>query len=161
MGKMISYSGKEIEFKECPACDFSNHLFSLECGMAYEDEMFTLAQDWELPIPGFLVVSPKRHIEKFIELTSVERIKIFEIVDKCIKILINNNVCDKFNVIFEEKDGIHFHIWIMPRYEWMDKLFGNPTKKIGKVFKYAKENLRTKENIDYINRIKEMIRNDW
>lgn len=159
MGKFISYSGSDIIFDECPACDFNNHLFSLDCGMAYEDEMFTLAQDWELPIPGFLVASPKRHVEKFSELSSEERAKIFEVVDKCINILRENKVCENFNVIFEEKDGIHFHIWIMPRHDWMIREFGNPTKRIDDVFKYAKNNLRTNENLEYINKVNDIVRN--
>ena len=28
MGKFISYSGSDIIFDDCPACDFNNHLFS-------------------------------------------------------------------------------------------------------------------------------------
>ena len=161
MGRLISYSGEEIVFEGCPACDYSNHLFSLKSGIAYEDELFMLSQDWELPIPGFLVVSPKRHIEKFCELTSDEKIKIFEIVDKSINILRENNICDNFNVIFEEKPGIHFHIWVMPRHDWMNKEFGNPTKRIDDVFKYAKNNLRDCKNLEYINKITDIIRSNW
>jgi len=161
MRNFISYSGEKIEFDGCPACDFNNHIFNLKCGIAYEDELFMLSQDWELPIPGFLVVSPKRHIEKFCELTSDEKIKIFEIIDKCINILRENNVCDNFNVVFEEKPGIHFHIWIMPRHEWMDKEFGNSTKRMGDVFKYAKSNLRNSKNLEYINKVIEIVRNNW
>ncbi len=35
----------------------------------HENERFTLSQDFELPIPGFLIVAPKRHIEMLSELT--------------------------------------------------------------------------------------------
>jgi len=71
--------------------------------MAYENERFTLAQDWELPIQGFFVVAPKKCVEKFEELNKDEKIEIFEIVDKTIKCLRKNNICDRFNVVFEEK----------------------------------------------------------
>ena len=161
MRKFISYSGEEIAFEGCPACEYKDHIFSSKCGMAYEDELFTLSQDWELPIPGFFVVSPKKHIEKFCELTSDEKIKIFEIVDKCMLILRENNICYNYNVIFEEKPGIHFHIWIMPRHDWMDKEFGNPTKRIADVFEYAKHNFRGPKDLEYINRINEIVRSNW
>ena len=47
----------------------------------------SVSQDWKLPIPGFLVVSPKRHVEKFNELSENERIEIFNIVNKTIEIM--------------------------------------------------------------------------
>lgn len=51
---MIDYANNLIEFKGCPGCAYAKHEFSLPCKMAYENENFTLSQDWELPIPGFL-----------------------------------------------------------------------------------------------------------
>ena len=82
---MINYANEEIKFSGCPGCAYAKHEFELPCGMAYENENFTLSQDWELPIDGFLIVSPKRHIEKFSELTNEER---KYIIDKL------NEVCE-------------------------------------------------------------------
>lgn len=42
---MISYNNKEIIFKGCPGCAYGKHEFNLECGMAYENDRFTLSQD--------------------------------------------------------------------------------------------------------------------
>ncbi len=142
---MFNYKNEKILVDGCPGCAYANHEFELPCKMAYEDELFTLSQDWELPIPGFMVVSPKRCVEKFEELTTEEKIKIYELVDLTIKALRNNNICDRFNVLFEEKENRHFHIWIMPRYDWMKESAGGITSNIGKVFEYAKENMRTEE----------------
>ena len=153
---MINYANEKVDFDGCPGCAYGRHEFVLPCGMAYEDEDFTLSQDWELPIVGFFVVSPKRHVSKLSELTLDEQVNIFGIVDEVIKILRNHQICDEFNVVFEEKGGRHFHIWIMPRQEWMLELFGNPTGNIKKVFEYAKKNMRTEEvyhEIDHITKI--------
>ncbi len=84
---MINYANENVNFNGCPGCAYANHEFDLPCGMAYENNRFTLSQDWELPIPGFFVVSPKKCIEKFEQLNKEEKIEIFEIVDKTIKIL--------------------------------------------------------------------------
>ena len=73
---MINYAGETINFDNCPACNYAEHKFSLPCGMAYENDKFTLSQDWELPIEGFFVVSPKKHIEKFEELDKRESFEI-------------------------------------------------------------------------------------
>lgn len=158
---MINYAGEEVKFEGCPGCAYANHEFTLPCGMAYENENFTLSQDWELPIEGFFVVSPKKCVANFAELTVDERIEIFAIVDKTIKILKENNVCDSFNVVFEEKQGRHFHIWIMPRHKWMSDLVGDIIDHIGQIFDYAKANLRTAETFKRINEITDIVRKNF
>ena len=62
-------------------------------------------------------MAPKRHVELLEELSKEERNEIFEIVNKTIIILRKHNICDKFSVIFEEKEGSHLHVWIMPRHQ--------------------------------------------
>ena len=73
MGKMQLYDNKEIEWKECPGCEFANHSFNISCGIAYENDTFALSQDWELPIPGFMILSPKKHIVSLSEFSDEER----------------------------------------------------------------------------------------
>lgn len=158
---MINYFNEEVVFDGCPGCAYAKHEFELPCKMAYEDDKFTLSQDWELPIPGFMVVSPKRCIEKFSDLTEEEKAEIIKIVDKTILILRENNICDRFNVIFEEKENRHFHIWIMPREKWMLDIVDDITDNIGEVFKYAKENFRTEENYTKIEKITEVVKNGF
>lgn len=155
---MINYANENVDFKGCPGCAYANHEFCLPCGMAYENERFTLSQDWELPIQGFFVVSPKRCVGKFEQLSKEEKMEAFEIVDKTIKILRENNICDGFNVVFEEKEEIHFHIWIMPRHKWMSDLVGNIIGNIGQIFEYAKSNMRSVENYDAIKEITKLVK---
>lgn len=158
---MISYNNKEIIFKGCPGCAYGKHEFNLECGMAYENDRFTLSQDWELPIQGFFIVSPKRHIEKLCELTKDERNEMFEIVDKTVKILRDNKICEKFDYIFEEKENRHLHVWILPRYNWMNKIVNDIIDNIGIIFEYAKTNFRNDENYEEIKRISDIIKNNF
>lgn len=153
MGKMISYCNTELNFEGCPACAFARHEFELPCGMVFENDRFTISQDWELPIQGFMVVSPKKCIEKFSELSQEERNEMFSLVDKTIKILRQEKVCDRFDVIFEEKEKRHLHVWVMPRHEWMNNLVSSITLNIGAIFNYAKENLKNEENYAKIDEI--------
>lgn len=158
---MIDYAGNEIkEGQECLSCAYVKHEFSLPCGMAYENDMFTLSQDWELPIVGFFVVTPKRHVENLAELTDHERNAMFTLVNETIKALKKHNVCKYYNVIFEEKPNRHLHVWLMPRHEWLKAQFGNPTKHISEVFDYAKANLRTKENFKKIHEISNILKTE-
>ncbi len=158
---MISYNNKEILFNGCPGCAYGKHEFELDCGMAYENERFTLSQDWELPIKGFFVVSPKRHIEKLCELTGEERNEMFYIVDKTVKILRENNICDRFDYIFEEKENRHLHVWIMPRHDWMNEVADDIIDDIGVIFDYAKTNFRNSENYQEIKRISDIVKAEY
>lgn len=157
---MINYALEEVKFEGCPSCSFARGEFSLPCGMAYENERFTLSQDWELPIEGFFVVTPKRCVECFSELSSDEQHEMFDIVNKTIEILRENNICKRFNVLFEEKENRHLHVWIMPRCEWMEQ-FGSITKHIDDIFKYAKDNFRNDEVYNRINEISDIVRKNF
>ena len=160
MGKMKLYTGKEIEFHGCPGCLYARHEFTLPCGFVYEDDLFTISQDWELPIPGFFVLSPKRCVEKLSDLTDKEREKMFLLLYTTMNVLRNANICERFNVIFEEKENRHFHIWIMPREEWMMD-FGNIMENIEKIFSYAKTNFRTEETFKKIEEITNIVKNKF
>ena len=158
---MISYANEEIKFSGCPGCAYAKHEFELPCGMAYENENFTLSQDWELPIDGFLIVSPKRHIEKLSELTDEERNEMFDIVNKTIKILRDNNVCDRFEIIFEEKENRHLHVWIMPRHQWMSELVDDIIDHVGTILDYAKNNFKSEEVYEKINKITKIVKDNF
>ncbi|MBQ3021611.1 MAG: hypothetical protein IJD92_05270 [Bacilli bacterium] len=147
---MINYANEEVKFSGCPGCAYARYEFKLPCGLAFENNNFTLSQDWELPIVGFFVISPKKHISKLSELTKEERNEMFDIIDDTIKILRKNNVCEDFNVIFEEKENRHFHVWIMPRHKWMKEICGNIMNNIGEIFDYAKQNYRNEETYNKI-----------
>ena len=156
---MISYNNIEIKYNGCPACAYAKGEFSLPCGLAYEDEFFTISQDWELPIEGFMVISPKRYIERLCELTEEENKEMMNLLNKTMRILRENQICDEYNVIFYEKPNIHFHVWIMPRYKWMYDLVGsNILYNMGPIISYAKTNLRKEEVYQRIKEITEIIK---
>ncbi len=158
---MKSYANEEITFNGCPGCAYAKHEFELPCGMAYENENFILSQDWELPIEGFLIVSPKRHIEKLSELTDDERNEMFDIVNKTIKILRDNNICERFEIIFEEKENRHLHVWIMPRHKWMTELVNDIIENIGTILEYAKNNFRSEDVYNRIQNITEIVKEQF
>lgn len=155
---MINYAKENVEFVGCPGCAYARGEFSLPCGIAYQNEFVVLSQDWELPIPGFMIVSSVRHAEKLEDLNKEEQIEVFSVIDKTIKILRKNGVCNRFNVLFEEKTDRHFHVWVMPRYEWMNELAGDVVDNIGVVLDYARNNLVTKDNIKEIKRVSDIVK---
>lgn len=155
---MRNYKNEEIKFTGCPGCSYASHEFSLPCGIAYEDDNFTLSQDWELPIEGFFVISCKRHVEKLSELTTLEQEEMFKLANKTTQILTNNNICEYFNIIMPSKRGMHFHLWIMPRYKWMSDLGEDITTNLKMIFDYAKNNFRNEETFNRIKEITDLVR---
>ena len=89
-----------------------------------------------------------------------EKIEMFELVDKTIKILRKNNICDRFEVIFEEKENRHLHVWIMPRHEWMKKLVDDIIDNIGIILSFAKNNFRNEETYEKIKSISLLVNNE-
>ena len=155
---MIDYANNEINISGCYGCAYANHKFSLPCGMVYEDDILTISQDWELPINGFMVVCPKRHVEYFNELTFDEINYLFKYVHKTQTYLKEMNVCDEFGIVISEKKGVHLHIWISPKNQLANEKFKGGIAYIKDYFKYAKENLKTKENFIQIKKIVEILR---
>ena len=152
----IDYANNKIEVDGCPTCAFIRGEFSLPCGEIYQDKICVINQDWELPINGFIVVSPIKCVERFDELKKEERAHIFEMVNKVISILRKNDICKMFNVLFEEKINRHLHIWIQPRDGW-NELGIDPTKDIGQYQQYALTKLKTNENFEAIKKTVKML----
>ena len=110
--------------------------------------------------PDFIVISSIRHIEKFTDLSEIEQIDLSKLISRILSILRNHNVAEEFNIILEEKQGIHFHVWLMPRHKWMLEKFGKVLKNIKPIQEYALEYLRTEENINQIAKTCEILKRE-
>jgi len=158
---MKNYTGEEIKFTGCPGCAYAKHEFELPCGIAYQNERFTVSQDWELPIEGFYVICPvARHVEHFVELTNKEREEMFMLANEVMQILKDNNVCDSFNIAMQEKAGVHLHVWVYPQHNWIQEQFGDSMAHIIDVFNYAKNNLKTSQTFKNIKKINDIVKKE-
>jgi diadenosine tetraphosphate (Ap4A) HIT family hydrolase len=103
---------------------------------------FSVGQDWEIPIPGFFILAPLRKIKSITEFTKDELSEYIDITQK-----IRFGMKDVLNIdivyFFQNEDTSHnFHLWIFPRYEWMNK-FGFGIQSVKPIMNYAKENMVT------------------
>jgi diadenosine tetraphosphate (Ap4A) HIT family hydrolase len=62
------------------------------------------------------------------------------------------------SIIQEERSG-HFHLWLFPRYEWMNGKFENSLSTVREILFYAKDKHKTEENIADILATVKIIRN--
>ena len=140
--KFTDILGNTYETK-CLGCDIANHKIIPPGGYIYEDDFINISADPEIPIPGFLVLGINKHIKSLTELTKEERYKIIDVLNLTIEKIKINNIAKEVTIIEEERAN-HFHIWIVPIHNWMEKI-GKSVKNIDKIITYAKENYN--ENI--------------
>ncbi len=121
-------------------------------------ENFIVSQDCEVPIPGFFILSSKKDIKSIAELTHNEMNEFSNIIFK-----LRIGMKEVLNIgevyIFQNEDSEHnFHVWLFPRYEWMEK-FGKKIESVKLIMNYAKENMnnsQTKELVKLnINKMKD------
>ena len=160
MNKIIDLTGKEQSFDGCMACAINEGKFNFMGSDIFKGEYFSVLQDAELPIGGFVVIASNRHVEKLTELNSEEQKNLIELINKCLTALQKFGISEEYNVVLEEKAGYHFHVWLMPRAKWMIEKFGKVLKNIKPIQDYAKENMKTPENINKIKNTCELLKNE-
>ncbi len=149
-----AFNGDMIDMGECMGCTKANahNNPAINPGEIVRTRNFDISQDFELPINGFIVIGSIRHIESINEMTSEEKQELITLIDVVTASLKKLGVCPQYDVVWEEKPGNHFHVWLMPRHQYLlDAMGVNIIKEVGRLFAYAKQNLRTPENLAAIN----------
>ncbi|MFH1505922.1 MAG: HIT domain-containing protein [archaeon] len=138
MPTFTSFDGKELN-TDCIGC-------SLKDEPLYQTDSFEVRQDFETPIPGFLIISSKKHIKGIEDLSEEERIEFIELLYKARKAL-TTALNIEYVYIIQKEDTIversHFHFWLFPRYKWMDR-FGGKIASVTEIIEYARENMKDK-----------------
>jgi diadenosine tetraphosphate (Ap4A) HIT family hydrolase len=146
MGKRIitDISGQTKKIA-CLGCAIQNGQVESLGGSILTSKYFDAHQDYEIPIPGFVILVSKRHLQSVDEFTEAEQrdfIKFLCCLRKAMREVLKISVV---YLIQEEDTSHHFHVWIFPRYPWMAK-FGKKVQSVRPIMEYAKENLKTKSN---------------
>lgn len=143
MAKIKDLFGQEKEV-DCMACDLQSGKVELPTKRIGETKHFVVEQDLEYPIEGFLIIVSKRHIHSILEFNKEEEKEFSEILNKSRKLQKEVLGIEKATIIQEEiSDSSHFHAWLFPWHEWMEK---KKLENIKELMKYAKENFTSKEH---------------
>ena len=148
-------AGNNIPF-ECVGCAISQGNLKLPGGIIYEGKSLILGADPEIPIPGFLVITIKRHIRSFSELTKEERDEIGDVLSLAEKAIKELGISSEITLVQEERSK-HFHIWIFPAYDWMEEKFGVGIKYLRDISNYARNNF-DQDTVDQVVEVAGMIR---
>ena len=146
--EVIDIIGKKWNIK-CMGCAITNYEMQPPGGILFESRNFIVSQDPKNPIPGFLTIQTKKHIQSLVNLTENEAIEFSKILFQSRKAL--NSIKDlKYCKIIQEENTQHFHTWILPFYDWMDEIVNGSINSIIPLLIYAKENWNTTEKIEKV-----------
>ena len=77
-----------------------------------------------------------------------------KILNKTISTIKKVNIAKEVLLIQEEKAN-HFHIWIVPIHDWMNK-FGKNVKNIKEIIDYSKQNFNENQKIELLQAIEDI-----
>lgn len=145
--KVTNFMGEEMEFSGCKSCAIGNHtITNLVGGYIYDDGLFNVTIDPEIPIKGFLVIGVNRHIKSTTQLSEKERIKLDDLTN--IAKLALESLSIKDILLFEDGFSDHYRRWIIATYDWMFQ-FGRG-KNLKQITLYAKNNTSMEEKKDIL-----------
>jgi len=143
--KIVSADNKKVEI-DCIGCAIQKGEIEIIGGIIAETDHFVVTQDFEIPIPGFLILASKRHFIGFADFSEEEKKNFAKFLVRIRMAMRDSLGIDKITVIQEEKTTHHFHVWLFPWHKWMEKI-GTDLSSIRKIMEYARNNLKTKENL--------------
>jgi len=145
---------------KCVGCSIALGEIIPPGGIIKETKNFILHQDPEISIKAFLIIASKKHIKSIAELNYGEAQELFTLVYKARVAMKSIKDIKEVTIIQEERSG-HFHLWLLPRYEWMDDKFENSLASVRECMKYAKINYKSEENIKAILETVQIIKGNF
>ncbi len=143
--KITDLRGRERKIN-CIACSIQQGKVE-NPGKIAETEYFVAEQDYEVPIPAFVIVAAKRHIYSIDELTENEQQDLIKFIFRLRKMMRKLDIENIYLIQEEDTSNSHFHIWLFPRFKWMHKI-GTKVQSLKPIMDYAHENLKVEE-VDY------------
>ena len=156
MKKILNWLDQEMEFEGDFSYAIASHKITNFSGeYIYEDELFNIATDPEIPIKGYMVLAINKPIRTITDLTKGEREQLMDLSNRLLEAM-HNSGFKKVMVYQDESSSGYLHINFIPRHEWSNQFQAN----FGKMGIYAKEVLNVSDDykqelLNCINKIKE------
>lgn len=146
--KITLADGRTVEV-QCLSCAITSGIIEPTGGTIIETKHFHAHQDVAYPIPGLVILASKRHFYCMDELSEEETKEFMELVQKIRKVQRNNLGIEHVYYFYNEDTTHHFHLWMVPRYEWMSE-FGKSVESVRPVLLHARNNMNNKENLEKV-----------
>lgn len=155
MNKIKNWLGQTMEFEGNLSLAIAKHEISNFPGeYIYEDELFNIATDPEIPIIGYTILGISKETLTITDLKIEERIKLIDLSNRLLEAM-HKSGFEKVMIYQDESSSGNLHINFIPRHEWTYKFRAD----FGEMGVYAKEKLNTtdeykKEMLNAIKKIK-------
>lgn len=157
MRKTTFADGRTVEV-ECLSCALTGGLIEPTGGVIYEDEYFHAHQDVAYPIPGLVILASKRHFYRMDELTDEEADKYIRVIKRIRSAQSTALGIEHVYYFYNEDTTHHFHLWMVPRYEWMNQ-FGHSVESLRPSLLNARNSMDDDVNVSYVIECMDKLRN--
>ena len=150
---------KPSEQTQCLSCAIVQGLKQPLGGTILETEFFHVHQDFAYPLPGMVILASKRHLHCLDELTGSEAGDYINLLCRIRKAQRDVLGIEHVYYFYNEDTTHHFHMWMMPRDEWMNE-FGRSIESVRPILTYAKEYMNDQANIAYVKSCIQKLRSE-
>lgn len=137
----------------CVAADNSK----FKQGRIFQTELFDISQDFELAVPGMMVISPMRHINMIESLTEDEVAELGLLTIECKRALVDLWEQEKVFYCLYEDGCQHIHLVIIPL--WKDLKIKNRYAAVAELSAHKDELKSDVENMrqvaEYVEKLRE------
>ncbi|WP_281486484.1 HIT family protein [Lysinibacillus sphaericus] len=144
MRNIVLSSGENV-YVDCLSCAIISGQIEPNGGVLIETDYFHAHQDIAYPIKGLVIVASKRHIHCLDELNNDEKLNYIHLLTKIRQAQREVLGIAYVYYFYNEDTTHHFHIWMVPRYEWMNA-FGRSVESLRPVLLHARKNMNNEEH---------------
>ncbi|WP_346354720.1 HIT family protein [Azotosporobacter soli] len=106
----------------CLTCQLLRGEKEIPFGVVYENEFVFVHHCIDVAVPGYLILSPKRHVGGYEELTLEESAAVGAALQEMIFRLKRIAGVEKVYIANFAEETAHFHFHLFPRYGWMKEI---------------------------------------
>jgi len=132
--------------KPCLSCELVNGIRQSTGGTIHETNLFHAHQDFAYPIPGLVILAAKRHFYCMDELSNEEADELMSLLRRIRGAQRQVLGIDHVYYFYNEDTSHHFHVWMVPRYEWM-RQFGKSVEAVRPSLIHSREHMATASNL--------------
>lgn len=144
--EITDISGKTDSI-DCLSCAIAQDKVELRGGSVIRSKYFDVHQDFEIPIPGFMILTSLRHLKSIADFTDNEAAEFTKILKTSRQLQRDVLGIETVYLHQEEDTSHHFHLWLFPRYDWMKEKFAGKSESMRPIMEYARNNMKTDKSL--------------
>ena len=117
-------------------------------GRIFQTQLWDISQDFEIPYPGMIVISPLRHVSNYMDLSDEELHELHQLTIICKKAIMDIFNCQKIAYMFYEKPNGHVHFVIIPLHGLVE--INDKYAVLSELFAKAPSLLKDEQNIQRV-----------